>query len=368
MTIAVNTRSLFTGHPEGYSCFIQEVFSRIVQQHPEHTFLFIFDRNEKEQFGFGGNSRSVVIRRTGNHSLFWKLWYDRKIPAVLKKQKADLFVSCDGSCSLTTKVPQCLLALDPIFFPASQLRYYKRHIGDCLNKALSVATVSLGLKQEFEEQYGINADKTTVVPPAGRELFVPLNAEERQRVKDTYTGGMEYFLYSGDIHPQKNLVRLLKAFSVFKKKQNTGMKLVLAGKLAPKYDSFQVNLQSYKYRSDVLLTGSLPGKELAAITAAAYAMVIPSAGEGFAVPELEAMQCKIPVISAAGPALQEIAGDAALYANPENHEELAAQLILLYKDENKRNELIQNGTAVAQRYSWDKTAAIMWECILKTVT
>ncbi|MEQ1678570.1 MAG: glycosyltransferase family 1 protein [Chitinophagaceae bacterium] len=368
MTIAVNTRLLFTGHPEGYGCFIQEVFRRITQQHPEHTFIFLSDKAEKEQFDFGSNCKSIIIRQAGKHSLFRKLWYDIKIPALLKKHTADVFVCCDGYCSLTAKVPQCLLAHSPVFFTGSQLRYYKKHIVDHLTKALSIATVSSCLKQEIEAQYDISPDKMSVVHPATNKLFVPLNAEERQRVKDTYTGGMEYFVYTGAIHPQKNLMLLLKAFSVFKKKQKTAMKLVLAGKLAPKYDSFRVNLQSYKYRTDVLLTGSLPDKELAAITAAAYAMVIPSAGEGFAVPELEAMQCKIPVISAAEPSLQEIAGEAALYANPENYEELAAQMILLYKDEGKRNELIQKGTAVAQRYSWDKTAGIMWECIFKTRT
>lgn len=286
----------------------------------------------------------------------------------MKKHTAEVFVCCDGYCSLTIKVPQCLLAHNPVFYAGPQLRYYRKHIAASLHKAVSVATVSAGAKNEIEEKYEINADKITVVYPAVNELFVPLNPEERQRVKETYTGGMDYFVYTGTIHSQKNLVLLLKAFSVFKKKQKTGMKLVLAGKLAPNYDSFRVNLQSYKFREDVLLTGSLPDSELAAITGAAYAMVLPGAGERFAVPELKAMQCKIPVITAGGPAMQEITGEAVLYADPENHEELAAQLILLYKDENKRKELIQKGTVVAQQYSWDKSATLLWSCIAKAMS
>ena len=145
------------------------------------------------------------------------------------------------------------------------------------------------------------------------------------------------------------------------------MKLVLAGRLAWKYQSFTESLKSYKYRDDVLLTGYAEEKELAKIIAAAYALVYPSLHEGFGVPVLEAMRGEVPVITSANSSMQEIAKEAALYADPNSHTDIANKMMLLYKDENRRKELIQQGKEVAQQYNWDKTADLLWQSILKAI-
>ena len=152
-----------------------------------------------------------------------------------------------------------------------------------------------------------------------------------------------------------------------KKRQQSGMKLVLAGRLAWKYEVFIDNLKSYKYRDDVIVTGYLPESELVDITGAAYAMVYTSLFEGFGVPVLEAMKCQIPVITSAGSAMQEMSGDAALYADANSHADIADKMMLLYKDENLRNELIAKGKAIANEYSWERTAALLWQVIQKAV-
>jgi len=371
MIIAVNTRFLLPGYLEGYGYFIRETFSRITQQHPEHVFILIFDRPYSDQFIFGENVKAVVTGPPARHPLLWKWWYDIKVPAVLKKYKADVFVSCDGFCSLRTKVPQCLVVHDlaflhhPSFIKKTHLRFYKKYTPRFLNKAKSIATVSAFSKTDIVEQYKIDAKKIEVVFSAGKIRFTPLPAEERQQVKEKYTQGKEYFVYTGAIHPRKNLMNLLKAFSVFKKKQHSNIKLVLVGRLAWKYESFVANLQTYKYREDVIMTGYLPEEELVKITASAYGMVYPSLFEGFGVPVLEAMQCNVPVITSIGSSMQQIAGEAALFADPGDYNAIAEKMILLYKDENLRKELIVKGQAVASNYSWDKTAALLWDCIMK---
>lgn len=374
MIIAVNTRFLLVDYLEGYGYFIQETFKRITQQYPEHQFIFIFDRPYDQRFVFGNNVKAIVVGPPARHPLLWKLWYDIKIPALLKKYKADVFVSCDGFCSLRTKVPQCLIVHDlsflhyPSFIRKSHLFFFKKYTPKFLAKAKSVATVSAFSKNDILKQYHIEEDKVDVVFSAAKENFIPLNFEERQLVKDKYTNGKEYFLYTGAIHPRKNLLHLLKAFSLFKKRQQSNMKLVLAGRLAWKYESFIQDLQSYKYRDDVVMTGYLQEGELIKITGAAYAMVYPSLFEGFGVPVLEAMQCNVPVIASVKSAMQEIAGDAALYADAENYTAIADEMKLLYKDENLRKELIQKGQRRAKEYSWDKTADLLWHSILKAVS
>lgn len=373
MVIAVNTRFLLAGNLEGMGYFIFENFIRIVRQHPEHSFIFIFDRPYDKKFIIADNVTAVVVGPPARHPVLWKWWYDVKVPAVLKKYKADVFVSCDGFCSLRTSVPQYLVVHDlaflhyPDFNKKSHLLFYKRYTPKFLHKAAGIATVSAFSKKDIASQYTIQEDKIDVVYSASKEIFRAINEDEKAAVKEKYTEGKNYFIYTGAIHPRKNLTNLLKAFSVFKKRQKTDWKLVLAGRLAWKYDGFVKSLQSYKYRQDVVLTGYVTEEELVALTGAAYGLVYPSLWEGFGVPVLEAMMAEVPVITSANSSMQEIGGDAALYADAADHTDIADKMMLLYKDESLRSKMIAKGKQVAEKYSWDKTAALLWKGIEKTV-
>ncbi|MBI5858958.1 MAG: glycosyltransferase family 4 protein [Sphingobacteriales bacterium] len=371
MIIAVNTRFLLTDHLEGVGYFISETFRRIVQQYPEHKFIFIFDRPYDERFVFGKNVTSVIAGPPARHPLLWKFWYDVKVPAVLRKYKADVFVSCDGFCSLRTKVPQCLVVHDlaflhyPDFIRKSHLFYYKRNTSKFLAKAKSIATVSEFSKRDIITHYKTETDKVDVVFSAAKEIFNPANDDSKKEIKNKYTEGKEYFVYAGAIHPRKNLISLLKAFSVFKKRLQSNMKLVLAGRLAWKYESFTESLKTYKYKNDVVMTGYLQEDELVKVTGSAYAMVYPSLLEGFGVPVLEAMQCHVPVITSINSSMSEIAGEAALYADATDYNDVAEKMMLLYKDEKRRTEMIEKGKDITSKYNWEKTAELLWQSILK---
>lgn len=371
MKIAVNTRFLLPDHLEGVGYFLFECFRRIVPSHPEHEFIFIFDRPYDKRFVFADNITPVVTGPAARHPLLWKLWYDVKVPSVLKKNNADIFFSCDGFCSLTAKIPQCLLIHDLSFlhYPSSMKRshflFYKHYTPKFLQKAKRVVTVSEFSRKDILSQYKIDADKMDIVPNAVKEVFHSITEREKEEVKAKLTGGREYFIYAGSIHPRKNLVNLLKAFSIFKKKQKSNWKLVLAGRLAWKYKHFVESLKTYKYREDVVLTGYLEEKELARVISAAYCLIYPSLFEGFGVPVLEAINCQVPVITSGHSAMEEIAGDSALYINPGNHHDIAEKMQLLYKDENMRSQLIQKGKKITSQYSWDRSADLLWQSIMK---
>jgi len=373
MNIAVNTRFLLPDYLEGYGYFVFEVFKHLTNKYPEHNFIFIFDRGWDKQFIFSSNITPVVIGPPARHPLLWKFWYDVKIPAVLKKHKADVFVSADGLCSLTTAVPQCLVLHDLAFvhYPAhirkSHYIFYKRYVPKFVKKAKAIATVSEFSKRDIVDHYKVDPDKIDVVYSAAKDIFKPVSAAVKEQVKNQYTDGKEYFLYIGAIHPRKNLVNLLKAFSVFKKRQKSSFNLVLAGRLAWKYDSFIQNLKRYKYRDDVIMLGYLSEDELVKITGSAYALVYPSLLEGFGVPVIEAMKCCVPVVTSSHSSMEEIAGDAALYADANDPDDIADKMMLVYKDEKLRDHLIRKGDAIAKKYSWQRTADLLWQSIQKAV-
>lgn len=373
MIIAVNTRFLLKDALEGYGYFTREVFRILTQKYPQHQFYFLFDRPYAGEFVFSENVHPLVVSPPARHPVLWKYWYDIKIPLALKKIKADVFVSPDGFCSLSTKVPQCLVVHDlgflhqPEAYKKNHYRFYKYYTSAFLKKARRIATVSAFSKNDIVKEYKLPPQKIDVVYSAAKEIFYPIAFEEQALIKEKYTGGKEFFLCIGAIQPRKNLVNLLKAFSIFKRRQKSEMKLVLAGRLAWKNGDFLQLLSTYKYKDDVVLTHYLEEKELAQLTASAYALVYPSLFEGFGVPVLEAMKSRVPMLTSAATSMQEIAEDAALYFNPKDHEDVADKLMLIYKDENLRSRLIEKGKAVAEKYSWQRTADLLWESILKAV-
>ncbi len=374
MNIAVNTRFLLNDALEGYGYFIRETMLRIAAQQPQHRFYFIFDRPYDTRFSFPPNVTPIVAGPPARHPLLWKWWYDVRIPLLLKRLRADVFVSPDGFCSLTTGVPQCLVVHDLGFlrYPQGYQRlhrfFYKWYTPRFLKKAARIATVSLFSKKDITDTYNIPEAKIDVVYNGVKEVFRPATFEEQIGVKEKYTGGEGYFIYVGAIHPRKNLVALLKAFSLFKKRQRSSMKLVLAGRLAWKNDDFLRLLKTYKYRSDVVLLNYIEDEAgLAQLVAAAYALVYPSLFEGFGVPVAEAMRCGVPVLTSHNSAMQEISGGNALYFDPASVADIAASLIRIYKDENLRSTLIEQGAETVARYTWQRTADALWQCILKTV-
>ena len=141
---------------------------------------------------------------------------------------------------------------------------------------------------------------------------------------------------------------------------------MFAGRLAWQYEDFLSKLKTYKYRDDVVLTGYLPEEELEELTASAYAAVYVSDLEGFGLPIVEAMQCGVPVIAANNSSMPEVGEDAALYAEADQPDTIAAHMQTLYKNEQIREKMIQKGLERAKQFSWEKAANLFWQEILAT--
>jgi glycosyltransferase involved in cell wall biosynthesis len=373
MKIAVNIRTLRDDYPENLAFFIEEVFKEVVSNQSNHQFFFFSDRPMTKSFAATANSTFTIIKPAVQHPLLRRIWYDIKLPLFLKKSYADLLISCDGCASLKTNISQLLFTHNLSFldYPAivkkQQRSFYKRSVAAFLNKASHLLAVSSITKEEIVNRYSVSADKIDVLYAAPNNLYRPLSSEERESVKEKYTEGKEYFVCTGMMDAQKNLKNLLKAFSLFKKRQQTSLKLVLAGDFSSAYLPFKKEVETYKYRNDVVLAEGRNENELANIISSAYAMLHVPLFENFAIPVLNAMQCGVPVIATAGSVMENIAGEAALYTEATDITAMADQMMRIYKDENLRSVLIKKGFEKISDYTWKKTADQLWAGVLKSV-
>ena len=312
MKIVFNTRSLFEDNQQE-KYFLYELLKRIIIKYQEHEFIIITDRAHAKSYLFGKNVTTVIARQQVSHPLLRKLWFDFKLPVILKKHKADIFVSCDFFCSMTSQLPQCLLLDDFTFFYNTpfikrlNLFFYKRYVPKFLTKANTIISVSKSFKRDLSLRYKEQEDKIDVIYTAVKEIFLPVDEREKEQTKRKYSKEKNYFLYTGFIHSYKSLTSLLKAFSVFKKRQKSNWKFVLTGNIERESKSFTENLKTYKYREDIILTGFVKEEDLVKLVGSAYALVYPFQWDRIGTGMLEAINCRIPVIASANPSIKEIA-------------------------------------------------------------
>jgi glycosyltransferase involved in cell wall biosynthesis len=369
MVIVINARFLLQQYSEGYGNYIHGVMINAAALLPQHQFYFVLDRPNNAPPQLPPNALYKIIGPAARHPLLWHYWYNIQFARFCKKVKAAIAIHPDGFCSLTGNTPQITVIHDlaflehPNFIAKSHLWYYKRYTPKFIAKSKTIVTVSNFSKAQIMEKYAVTNEKINVVTNAANVLYQPISWEAQNTIKEKYTNGLAYFICVTSIHPRKNIIQLLKAFSIFKKWTKSNMQLVLVGRQAWQNDKFEKLIQSYKYKDDVKLLGYLPTTEVAALVASAYGTVYPSLFEGFGVPIIEAMQCHTPVVASNNSGMLEAGGDAAYYANPNEANAIATQMQLMYKNEDLRSQKIAQGILHSARFSWDVSAQKMKEII-----
>lgn len=369
MKIAVNTRLLLKDKLEGIGWFTYETLRRIVTDHPEHTFYFIFDRNYDERFIFSDNVQPVMTLPPARHPYLWYIYFEISIPYVLNKLRPDLFLSTDGWLSLKTDIPQVDVIHDlnfehqQDFLKSKYQNYYVKYFPQFARKAARIATVSEFSKNDICSLYNIPAEKVDVVYNGSNELFKPSDAAAKSSARLKYADGCDYFLFVSAIHKRKNLANMLRAFDDFKKSSGSDSKFVVVGARAGLQDDVDQVLQQMSCPGEVRFTGHLSSADLAEVMGGALCLVYASLFEGFGIPIVEAFNADVPVITSNVTSMPEVAGDAAILVDPLSVEQIAKAMADIAHNDALRTQLIEKGRLQRQQFSWDLTAKKLWQCV-----
>lgn len=361
MIIAVN--AVTPAFKPAANNFFQRIFLNIAKQHPEHRFLLIgFDAAQDHP----ENCIFLAPGKTIQSPLRFLYWLNYQLPALLKKNET-AFLFTYNSCSLRLKLPQLLYTDDVSFLTQPELytrtwrSFYKKNTPKFLHKAVHIAAASAFLQKEITAHYKIAATKLSVVYAAADTVFKPVTHwNQKEQVKDRLCNGREFFLFTGNISTHNNLINLLKAFSFFKQRQKSNMQLVLASSGTAE-TVFLKSLSSYKYRTDVIVAENITVTELSEITAAAYALVNPVIYDAAGTNVLEALQCGTPVIVSGTAAMPEICGETAAYCNAGDFNDIAAKMMLLFTNEDRRNQYIAKGRDHIRQFEIGHSAGQLWQ-------
>ncbi len=236
---------------------------------------------------------------------------------------------------------------------AIKKKLHKKMYKNSVKNADVIFTVSHHSEGEILKYYPMAKGKI-VVNYCGTDtdfFAAPASEEKRAEVKEKYNTGEKYFLFVGQDRENKNLARLLNAYALLPEEIRKNHKLVIAN------HNRELKEQADKLAlSGAVLLNGIENDDIAAVVQGAGALMLVSTFEGFGLPLVEAMAAGVPTVTSNVSCLPEVAGGAALLADPYSEKSIAEAMEKIITDEALRKELIEKGKERAKAFTWKNTA------------
>ncbi len=355
MKIAFDLRRM--GNP-GIGRYMKCLVEEILQQEPKHDYLLILAPEAGAI-----RSSSARVTRISSRAGYYSIREQVDLPRMLREHNVDLLHSPHFLLPLLRPCPTVVTIHDVVYIACpqdleSQLGrfYYRAMMRASARLATRLITDSVFSKNEIVRYLHVDPAQITVVYPSVDAGFGRVcDPCVLESVRSKYAIDRDYILYAGIYKGRKNHAGLFRAFQLF---QHRGVEaqLVIAGPMNEGERRLRNLAEELGISERVKFTGFVPDFELMALYSAARAYACPSNYEGFGFTVLEAMACGTPVVCSEAASLPEVAGDAALYANPLDVEAFAQALHRVFTDDSLREEMIKRGEKNLRRFSWKQAA------------
>lgn len=365
MTIGIDAR-FYGPSGKGLGRYVQRLIENLEKTDNVNDYVvFLSDENWAEYNPTSPRFRKVRAR------FGWYSWAEQfKMPSLISQEKIDLMhyphfnVAVFTPCPFVVTIHDLILfhfptrrasTLGPIKYFFKQLGY-KFVISRAVSKSQKIITVSNYTKQDILKQFPeIPADKIVVTYEAcdsveTGQLKLPDADLTKQGIKKPY------LFYIGNAYPHKNLETLIDMFRLLDQERPDQYQLILVGKNDYFYQRLQDYAKDLVAANKVVFFGFAPQAMLADLYRNARLYVFPSLLEGFGLPPLEAMRYDLPVAVAGNSACPEILGDAALYFDPTDKQDILRVIKQGLDDPQLRAKLIKLGQAKTKQYSWHNCA------------
>ena len=341
MKIAVTLVGIRDTNFSSVGRFIWKWLEGEIHAHPEHQFLLLSDTAQPTSFVGASNCSWIKTKYDRTSFVSEKIWYEHTAPKLLKKLQPTLWLQLSGMYSMRTAIPQICLFNGQL--SKLQQYFFKRGI----DKVKQWLVVDDQNTNELTEQFGVQKRNIAFLPLIASSEIYPIDYNLQQMYKGTHAGGTEYFL--SVVHENQSSIELLQAFSLFKKWQQSNMKLLLVPSNGLHRSFLEDKLSTYKYRADtVIVPAGLTVHNWYQLLSSAYATVLLENNAAAHLMALEAAKAGVSVLASTAFAsannMQEI-----VTSYPETTPSgIAEALLLVYKNEKLKAERTQNGLLFLQ--------------------
>ena len=309
---------------------------------------------------FEGLPANFNLQLAPGHPAKRILWEQIVLPAKLKYHKVDLYhgpafiTPLFKTCQQVVTIHDASFRLTPERHTLKR-RFYRAIVPAIMDTSDSIIAVSKSAKSDLLGVAEVPCEKISVIPLGVDPQFRPVHEPHQlERIRYKYSLPRDFILYVGMIEPRKNLEMLVDAY--LSDSLSARFDLVFAGGLGWNYSSLLQKIESSGAADRIRLPGYIATADLPALYTAASAFAYPSLREGFGLPILEAMACGTPVVTSSVSSLPEVAGTAALFADPHDSGALASALQSVLSNKNLRTDLSRRGLDRARGFTWDHTA------------
>lgn len=271
---------------------------------------------------------------------------------------ADLFHVTPLPWQIPSKL--CLTSMihdpTPVLLPEchteSNIRYFIHFLEHVVPRLRAILVPSQAVKIDLVRHLGIPEERISVVYHGVEDDFFEAQSSSVYRARQTYGLPNTYILTVGTIEPRKNLLTLVKAYSMLRPGLRKEYPLVIAGMSGWK------NRQTEKQLAKVgaLVIGHVRRSLMPALYHSASMFVFPSLYEGFGMPILEAMAAQLPIVTSQVSAMPEIAKEGAIYVDTRSPAELSAAMARVLENADLAARHGLAGRRRARTFTWEQTA------------
>ncbi len=367
MKIGIDATGLY-GDRTGVEHYIANVVSNLLSIDRQNQYV-VYCKNELPvEFDPEISNCQYVIATTGNRKLYQQIG----LPLRIFRDKIDIMFYPGNCMPLVSPARKVVTMHDVFSFVIPEYRpkyhtsssllsainygYWKLIIWATCKQADLLVAVSRSTEDDVIKTFAVSPEKITVIAEGiSRQFLEAIDSAAVARFKKEHKLTAPYILCVGT-GTYKNIQGSVKAFLELRTKKCHDLELVITG---PRYrvleEVFQLVEQS-GFADQIHFTGYFPEEELPLLYKGASVLLFPSFYEGFGLPVLEAFSCGLPVIVSNVASLPEVAGDAALYVDPNDHKDMARKVESLLDDAILYREQIAKGYARAEKFTWRSTA------------
>lgn len=353
MRIAINARFL-TQQLTGVQRYAREITRGITRLLCPENIKLIAPAGATPEFV------GLEVHRSGG-SVRGHVWEQIVLPMSVRRNRVDLLFSPGNTGPILVKnqvvtVHDVAVFARPKGFNPNFVRWYQFLLPRLTQQVRRVVTVSEFSKGEVVKYLGISLDKIAVIPNGVSERFTPMEQRAILAFKEARSLPECFILGIASRAPNKNFGGLLKAWQYLcERTELKDVWLVVAGGVSRtlQTDPANAGLQNLPRVYDL---GYVSDEDLPALYNAADVFVFPSFYEGFGLPPLEAMACGTPVVVSDTASLPEVVGDAGVYVNPYDVEDIAQGIYRVLTDQGLRRQLWEKGLARVKLFTWERSA------------